>query len=280
VRGTKREVISRCYNLLLRTTMAVSFSDAQCGFKAMRRDVADRLLPLIEDDRWFFDTELLILAERAGLRVHEVPVDWTDDPDSKVNILRTALDDLRGMVRVSAALARHRIPIEAVYRELGRGPLPGAVPPGPTAQLVRFAIVGGFSTLAYALLYLLALPLLGAQAGNFLALLITAIANTWANRWFTFGVTGGARLVRQHAQALAVFALAWGITAGSLAALNAATPSAGAAAQILVLTAANLAATVLRFALLRVWVFRPRRQADPGPVAALRPALRPREEVR
>jgi glycosyltransferase involved in cell wall biosynthesis len=80
VRRPKRELISRCYNLILRGTLAAGFSDAQCGFKAIRGDVAARLLPMVEDTGWFFDTELLVLAERAGLRIHEVPVDWVDDP--------------------------------------------------------------------------------------------------------------------------------------------------------------------------------------------------------
>ena len=87
VRGAKREFISRGYNLLLRGTLAARFSDAQCGFKAIRADVAERLLPLVQDTGWFFDTELLVLAERAGLRIHEVPVDWVDDPDSRVDIV-------------------------------------------------------------------------------------------------------------------------------------------------------------------------------------------------
>ncbi|MCP2244275.1 Glycosyl transferase family 2 [Lentzea aerocolonigenes] len=99
-RGLKREVISRCYNVLLRATLAVHFTDAQCGFKAIRTSVARRLLPLVEDTCWFFDTELLVLAERAGLRIHEVPVDWVDDPDSSVDILATALADLRGIARL------------------------------------------------------------------------------------------------------------------------------------------------------------------------------------
>ncbi|MCO6008222.1 glycosyltransferase family 2 protein [Actinoallomurus purpureus] len=99
-RGPKREIISRCYNLLLRMTLRTRFSDAQCGFKAARTETVRALLPLVEDQAWFFDTELLVLAERSGLRVHEVPVDWVDDPDSRVDIMRTALDDLRGIARV------------------------------------------------------------------------------------------------------------------------------------------------------------------------------------
>jgi glycosyltransferase involved in cell wall biosynthesis len=99
-RGPKRELISRSYNLILRTVLRVGFRDAQCGFKAMRADVARLLLPEVRDQAWFFDTELLVLAERAGLRVHEVPVDWVDDPDSRVAIGSTALADLRGVWRL------------------------------------------------------------------------------------------------------------------------------------------------------------------------------------
>ena len=99
-RGPKREIISRGYMLILRVALGASFTDAQCGFKAVRAAVARELVPRIEDETWFFDTELLILAQRAGMRVHEVPVDWTDDLDSRVAIVRTALDDLRGVARL------------------------------------------------------------------------------------------------------------------------------------------------------------------------------------
>jgi glycosyltransferase involved in cell wall biosynthesis len=99
-RGLKREFISRSYNRLLHLALGARFSDAQCGFKAVRRDVARRLLPLIRDDGWFFDTELLVLAQRGGLRIHEVAVDWVDDPDSRVDIVRTAAGDLRGVGRM------------------------------------------------------------------------------------------------------------------------------------------------------------------------------------
>ena len=101
VRGPKRELVSRCYNLLLRTALRARFSDAQCGFKAGRTEVVQALLPVVEDQAWFFDTELLLAAQRGGLRIHEVPVDWVEDPDSRVDLLQTALDDLRGMARVA-----------------------------------------------------------------------------------------------------------------------------------------------------------------------------------
>ena len=108
-RGPKREFISRSYNLILRIVLRVGFRDAQCGFKAMRADVARALLPQVRDQAWFFDTELLVLAERAGLRVHEVPVDWVDDPDSRVAIGSTALADLRGVWRLLRSRSHPRL---------------------------------------------------------------------------------------------------------------------------------------------------------------------------
>jgi glycosyltransferase involved in cell wall biosynthesis len=99
-RGPKREFISRAYMLILRILLGAGFTDAQCGFKAVRASRARELVNVVEDNTWFFDTELLILAQRRGLRVHEVPVDWTDDPDSRVAIVRTAVDDLKGVWRL------------------------------------------------------------------------------------------------------------------------------------------------------------------------------------
>src|SRR5262249_30738346 len=137
VRGPKREVISRSYNRILHTVLRARFSDAQCGFKAVRRDVLDGLLRDVVDDGWFFDTELLVLAQRRGLRIHEVPVDWVDDPDSRVDIVHTAWTDLKGVARLAAA--------------------------GPIAT---FMGIGVLSTIAYALLYVLLHPTLGAAGAN------------------------------------------------------------------------------------------------------------------
>ena len=123
IRGPKRELISRCYNLLLHACMGARFSDAQCGFKAIRREQARALLPLTQDTGWFFDTELLVLAERAGLRIHEIPVDWIDDLDSRVDIVATALADLRGMARLGSGLARGSIRVPRL-----RGVLAGRRP--------------------------------------------------------------------------------------------------------------------------------------------------------
>jgi glycosyltransferase involved in cell wall biosynthesis len=107
-RGRKRAFISRCYNLILHASLASSFSDAQCGFKAVRTDVAKSVLPLVEDNGWFFDTEMLMIADYSGLRIHEVAVDWTDDPDSRVDIVHTAVDDLLGVLRLMRKGTRRR----------------------------------------------------------------------------------------------------------------------------------------------------------------------------
>lgn len=265
VRGTKREFISRSYNLLLRTTLGTRFSDAQCGFKAMRADRARVLLPHVRDTGWFWDTELLVLAERAGLRIHEVPVDWVDDPDTRVDIVATAVDDLRGIARLARGLLSGSLPMAEMRSALTSADTPDeamvdGVSPGLPRQLARFAVVGILSTLAYALLYLLLRPVTGAQAANATALLLTAIANTAANRRFTFSTRGGGDVLRHHAEGLVVFGLGLAVTSGSLAGLHllAATPTAGA--ELAVLVMANLVATVLRFVLLKSWVFHPGRR--------------------
>jgi putative flippase GtrA len=268
VRAPKREFISRSYNVLLHGTLHTRFSDAQCGFKAIRREVAQQLLPLVEDSGWFFDTELLVLAERAGLRIAEVPVDWVDDPDSRVDIVATALADLRGVARLGRALATGRLPVAAVRAQLGRAPLASTSlastslastslagePPGLAGQAVRFAAIGVASTIAYLLLFVLFRGAIGAQPANLLALLLTAVANTATNRRVTFGRTGRTPL-RVHGQGLAVFALGVGVTSGALAVLSAAVAAPGLALELAVLIAASTVATALRFVLFRRWIF-------------------------
>jgi glycosyltransferase involved in cell wall biosynthesis len=121
-RRWKREILSRGYNALVHAGFGAGFSDAQCGFKAIRTPVARRLLPLVADDGWFFDTELLLLAERNGLRIHEVPVDWVEDLDSRVDLIPTILHDLQGLWRVRRAFWR------------GEGHVPGARPRAATGR--------------------------------------------------------------------------------------------------------------------------------------------------
>jgi glycosyltransferase involved in cell wall biosynthesis len=105
-RSLRREAISRCYNLLVRLLLRTRFSDAQCGFKAISRRVVEEIVPLVKDGSWFFDTELLVLAEKHGFRIKDVPVLWIEDNDSRVRILPTALADIRGLLRLRRTLAR------------------------------------------------------------------------------------------------------------------------------------------------------------------------------
>jgi putative flippase GtrA len=239
VRGARRELISRGYNQLLHAALRTRFSDAQCGFKAVRRDVLDGLLADVRDDGWFFDTELLVLAQRRGLRIHEVPVDWIDDPDSRVRIVRTALDDLRGVARLA----------------LG-------------TQVARFMGVGSASTLAFALLFLALSAPLGAAAANALALALTAVGNTAANRRLTFRLRGRAELLRHHALGALVFFLTLGLTTGALGVLHGLVATPSRLLELAVLVVASTAATITRFVALRSWVFaRRRRGAASAPIS-------------
>ena len=217
IRGPKRELISRGYNLLLRTLMGARFSDAQCGFKAIRRDQARALLPLTTDTGWFFDTELLVLAERAGLRIHEVPVDWIDDLDSRVDIIATALADLRGMARLGAGFARGSIQVPQLRAPGWAG---GRAARGLPLQVARFTVIGVASTIAYVALFLLLRLAMPAQAANVISLLLTAVANTAANRRLTFGISGRSNAARHQVKGLIAFGLGLALTSGSLAMLG------------------------------------------------------------
>ena len=231
-RSAKREFISRSYNHLLRWVLRARFSDAQCGFKAIRADVALGLLPDVRDEEWFFDTELLVLAQRRGLRIHEVPVDWVEDSDSRVQITGTALADLRGVARLAAA-----------------------------SPVARFVAVGVLSTIAYAGLYVLLRSGMGAAAANALALAMTAIGNTAANRRLTFGVRGRAGVARHMALGTIVFAITLGLTDGALALLDRITGRPPRWLEVAALVLASACATVTRYVALAGWVFAAERRA-------------------
>ncbi|MGI5169638.1 glycosyltransferase [Spirillospora sp. CA-253888] len=258
VRGPKREVISRCYNLLLRTALAARFTDAQCGFKAGRTEIVQALLPAVEDEEWFFDTELLLLAERNGLRIHEVPVDWVDDPDSRVDVLRTAVDDLRGMARVG-----RRMLTGAFRAPVGGRPRP-ELPTGMARQLPAFAVIGIISTIAQLVLFVLLRTVTGPLWANAVSLVITTIGNTAANRRFTFGVTGTQGAFRQQLEGGLAFLLGLVLSTGGLALLHAAAPGASRGVELAALICANGLATLVRFLLMRAWIFHPRRLRGPS----------------
>lgn len=261
VRGPKREVISRTYNMLLKATMRSGFSDAQCGFKAVRADVARELLPMIEDQEWFFDTELLLLAEHNGLRIHEVAVDWVDDADSRVDVLGTAAADLRGIWRMArrvatgrASLARSDV-IDLRDPVVSR-PSVGAIDAeGIGGQLARFASIGMVSTILFAALFVALAPSLGRFGADIVALTVCSLANTAANRRLTFSLRGRAGRARHYFGGLALGGLPLALTLLSLLVL-AAIESTSLVTALVSLTLVNGVATVARFVLLRNWVFR------------------------
>ena len=249
VRGPKREVVSRTYNLILRATLRNGFTDAQCGFKAVRADVARALLPLIDDNGWFFDTELLVLAEHNGLRIHEVPVDWIDDPDSRVHIASTALDDLKGIWRLVRRFA-------AGGGSIADDALPAtAVTPGLAGQLVRFGWIGALSTAMFAVLFVLLAGPLGPIGADVVALMVCAGGNIAVNRRVTFSQRGRAGRRRHYGAGLAVAALPLALSLAALGALGMLGVTS-VVADLAALTAVNALATVTRFVLLRRWVFR------------------------
>ena len=249
VRGPKRELVSRTYNRMLHVVFHNGFRDAQCGFKAVRADVARCLLPGIEDEGWFFDTELLLLAERNGLRVTEVPVDWVDDPDTRVKIARTAWDDVRGMARMWKSFRTGAGAIE--LGDARREPLP----PGTGGELVTFAAVGAVSTLAFLALFLVLRNPLGSLWANAVALLVTGIANTAANRRWTFGRRGATGRRSEWARATVVHGLGLALTTGALLAAQA-IDGGTLGTELVLLTIASVTATALRFTLMPAWAFR------------------------
>ena len=251
IRGPKRELISRGYNLLLKLTLRGRFSDAQCGFKALTRDAAQRLLPLVEDNEWFFDTELLVTAERLGLRIGEVPVDWVDDPDSRVHIVSTAADDLRGVWRM-------------VIHPL-KGVRPVRSNDVPADQLLRFGGVGVVSTLGYLFLFVAWRPLLGAFAANAVAMALATLFNTAVHRELSHNADGLARRGRMAIVAGGLYVVSLAFTTTAL--LIAQRVAAGSLFwELVAISVANALAAVFRFSVLRAWIFRP--SARTGPVAA------------
>jgi glycosyltransferase involved in cell wall biosynthesis len=249
LRGAKREFISRGYNLMLRGVLRCRFSDAQCGFKAMRRDAVEPLLELIEDEHWFFDTELLIQAQRSGLRIHEVSVDWIDDPDSRVNIGGAMRDDLQGVWR----LARQRPDGNKV--PTAKSPLASASTFKDHGELARYTSVGIISSFAYLALFFLLRNTLGMFAANVVAAAATSIGNTLAHVLFTFRTKQIGLARRAIAVGAISFAVGIGLTTAALAAAFA-VGSTSPTAEGVAIIAGIAAASGVRFILLREWVFR------------------------
>ncbi|GIF72109.1 glycosyltransferase [Asanoa siamensis] len=253
-RSMKRAGLSRTYNFLLRMILGVRFSDAQCGFKAGRREVVQALLPVVHDGEWFFDTELLCVAEQHSLRIHEVPIDCLDDPDSSVNVRRTVFDMLRGIVRMSRRKLSGDLNV-ALPPHLRRS----RVPTGLAYQFVRFAAIGAFTGLVHVLFYLGLREFLSPVTANAVALLLSTIINTAANRRITFGVRGRKGALRHQVEGGVAFALSLLFMSAALWAVGA---GIGRLSEVVVLLAGDALATLARFTLLRHWVFARTRGRD------------------
>jgi putative flippase GtrA len=247
-RGPKREFISRTYNRLLRATFRNGFRDAQCGFKAVRAEVARALLPAVEDQGWFFDTELLLIAEHNGLRISEVPVDWVDDPDSRVDIVRTASGDLRGMARVAWRFWTGR-------GTIALGPLARPRPTGTGAEMLAFCAIGALSTVVHLGLFTLLWLPIGAVAANVVGLTVAMLVNTAAHRRYTFDYHGRSGRACQWRRATVVHLAGLILTTGALL-VSAVEPEPSFVADLVALGLAALPATGLRFLLMPAWVFR------------------------
>ena len=249
LRGAKREFISRTYNLILRTTLRSRFSDAQCGFKAMRRDTVEPLLRTVEDDHWFFDTELLMQAERHGYRIHEVPVDWIDDPDTRVKIGGVAWNDLRGVWR----LAFQRVNVEPHGSQSPASDAPA--PQEDDRELARYASVGVLSTVLYLALFLILRSSTGIFTANVIAVAATTLVNTLAHLMFTFRTKSTGRGRYAAIAATCSFIIQIGLTSAALALVY----GVGATSPVwegLALLAGMVAASSVKFVLLREWAFR------------------------
>jgi glycosyltransferase involved in cell wall biosynthesis len=251
LRGARREVVSRGYNLILRAALRNRFSDATCGFKAVRRETAEKLLPLVTDDHWFFDTELLVLAERNGFRIHEVPVDWIDDADSRVNIRSVARDDLRGIARLmrNRATGKEGIASGAFTKHHGH-----------TSQGTRYAGVGVVSTIAYLVTFFLLRNVLGTYVANIVAMALSTIGNTIAHVRFTFGPKSGMRM--REAAIAGCVAFATGVSLTTLAlGMEAAIGTTSALSEVLAILLGIVAASFVRLILLRASAYRSHTQS-------------------
>jgi len=243
-RGAKRELVSRSYNNIIQVVTRAGFSDAQCGFKALRADVARQLLPEIENENWFFDTELLLLAEHHGLRIAEVPVEWVDDPTSTVHIRHTAMEDLRGLARLTRRLFGQKAPAA----------------PRLQRAVLSFAGVGALTTVLHLALFLAARPAIGSLWANAIALAVATPVNTALNRVLTFSVHGRKRLARDHAQAGLIFLGGLAMTSLALVVFGELWPARPALVGAIAVLLANGTITLARFLLLRAWVFNPARR--------------------
>ncbi|MEY9997972.1 glycosyltransferase involved in cell wall biosynthesis [Streptomyces sp. V4I8] len=262
-RGIQREFISRAYNSLIRFTHGTRFSDGQCGFKAARTEVVRPLLEATRDDGFFFDTELLILADYNGLRVHEVAVDWVEDLDSRVDVARTSLRNISGLWRMARLKASGGAAVPLP-------PRPAPIAEHPDAVLARerrgiatweigcFLAIGVASTAGHAVLYWLMRMWWSPLLANLVAQTVLTVINTEANRRLTFrGSLTGA--TRAHTGGIFLFAFSYLVTVGAVAAYRALASSPSRISEVFVLSIACCLVTIVRFVAMKFAVFTRRR---------------------
>ncbi len=272
IRGPKRELISRVYNLILRLALHNRFSDAQCGFKAIRASDARLLLPAIVDDGFFFDTELLVLAERNGLRIHEVPVDWSDDPDSRVHVAKTAAADLKGVWRLM-----HEI--SSGGRHLGE--LKARRQRDEVAEVARFAGVGLLSTVVYLALFLFLQDQVRfpGYAANIVSLAACSVGNIAAQLRFTFSEHGSVLRGALFTAAWMTFFTSVALTLFFLAMAQLIDPRSPVV-EILALLVGNGLAAFVRFVIIRGVAYSTHLRAGPrteAPILQLYDPVEPRQ---
>lgn len=265
LRGLRREVMSRGYNSLIRLTHGTRFSDGQCGFKAGRSAVIRPLLEATRDDGFFFDTELLLLADHNGLRVHEVAVDWVEDVDTRVNVAGTAVKNVAGLWRMARLKAAGDATVALPPRPAPAAEHPDAVL-APTRgrgaitwELGCFLAIGVASTAGHALLYWLLRLWWAPLLANLVAQVVVTVLNTEANRRLTWrsSLTGP---FRAHVGAGLIFVVGYLVTVGSVYGYRQLADTPSTPVEAVVLAVACVLVTVLRFTVLRLAVFtrRPR----------------------
>ncbi len=221
VRGPRREFVSHCLQRHHQgSPMESRFTDAQCGFKAARTDVL-QLLEVTRDDAWFFDTELLLLAEHNRLHIHEVPVDWVEDVDTRVDVVSTAREDLRGLWRMARLKASGDARVEVRTRPEPAAEHPDAVLAPSTRRGVLswevgcFLAIGVVSTVGQALLYWLLRGWWSPAVANLISLLGLTVLNTEANRRLTFRYSTTPP-ARAHLGAGGLFVLGYLVTSAAV----------------------------------------------------------------
>ena len=190
-----REITSRGYVFIIKTLASTKISDFQCGFKAISKELALKIVPEVEDNTWYFDTELILLTEKSGYKVYECPVRWTDDPGSTVKVWKTATDDLKGLYRTLKQKKWLRLAINEEVKKKYKSTLFDFL-----IQFSKFFFIGGVSLLINWGVMLLTQRVIHMEVvfsigdtqikdymiGAVLGFIVSAIANYFLNKKFTF----------------------------------------------------------------------------------------------